>query len=100
MIIVSKRNIVIPSDDGKTSYFVPRDYIGKIPDWVTKTRYYGELVKDGKIVVSDTVKDKDVTAAEEKSVTDHAQEKAAEDVAEDVAEQEEKTEKRTRKKAE
>lgn len=96
MIIVSKRNIVIPSDDGKTSYFVPRDYIGKIPDWVTKTRYYGELVKDGKIVVSDTVKDKDVTAAEEKSVIDHAQEQAAED----VAEQEEKTEKRTRKKAE
>lgn len=92
MIIVSKRNIVIPSDDGKTSYFVPRDYIGKIPDWATKTRYYGELVKDGKIVVSDTIKDKDVTAAEEKSVTDHAQEQAAE--------QEEKTEKRTRKKAE
>lgn len=96
MIIVSKRNIVIPSDDGKTSYFVPRDYIGKIPDWVTKTRYYGELVKDGKIVVSDTIKDKDVTAAEEKSVTDHAQEQATED----AAEQEEKTEKRTRKKAE
>ncbi|MEI3523248.1 MAG: hypothetical protein V8Q36_03495 [Anaerotignum sp.] len=56
-VIISKRNIIIPSPDGRQAYPIPKDYIGSVPDWVTKTKYFKELVKDGKIAVSSTTKD-------------------------------------------
>ena len=45
-VIISKRNIIIPSPDGRQAYPIPKDYIGSVPDWVTKTKYFEELVKD------------------------------------------------------
>ena len=74
MIILSKRNIIIPSADGKVKRFIPKDYIGKVEDWVTKTDYYKALVADGKIVESNTTKDKDIDKAAEQPVIDNAQE--------------------------
>ena len=56
-VIISKRNIIIPSPDGRQAYPIPKDYIGSVPDWVTKTKYFKELVKDGKIALSSTAKD-------------------------------------------
>ena len=73
MIILSKRNVIIPSDDGKVKRFIPKDYVGKVEAWVTKTEYFKALVGDGKIVVSDTTKDKDVEKAATKKVVDNAQ---------------------------
>ena len=51
-VIISKRNIIIPSPDGRQAYPIPKDYIGSVPDWVSKTKYFKELVKDGKIAGS------------------------------------------------
>ncbi len=74
MFIVAKRNIVIPSEDSAIEYFIAKDYMGIVPEWVGKTKYFQELVEDGKIVAS-TPKDKDLDAAEEKEVIDNTREK-------------------------
>lgn len=71
MFILSKRSIIIKSDDGSARYKIAKDYIGPVPDWVTKTAYYKELVTDGKIVPT-SGKDKDLDKAAEKPVTDNA----------------------------
>ena len=63
MVIVSKRNIVIPSPDGKTSFTLHRDFVGEVPTWVSKTDYFKALVDDGKIIVSKGKKEKDIEAA-------------------------------------
>lgn len=78
MVILCKRNVIIPSDDGKASRFIPKDYIGKVEDWVTKTQYFNALVADGKIVITKTTKDADVDKAVEKPVTDHSRRKKSE----------------------
>lgn len=59
MYLFSKRNIVIPSPDGGLQYRIPRDYIGPVPDWVTKTDYFAALVADGKLLLT-TGTDKDI----------------------------------------
>nr|DAT36612.1 MAG TPA: hypothetical protein [Caudoviricetes sp.] len=78
MIIVANRNIIIPSTDGSKAYPVSRGYIGPVPDWVTDTDYFKALVKDGKIAVSETKKDKDIADAEQTEVLDRAQNRDAE----------------------
>ena len=121
-VIISKRNIIIPSPDGRQAYPIPKDYIGSVPDWVTKTKYFKELVKDGKIAVSSTTKDnaleqadaeaekaeqeareKAKAAAEAEKAEQEAREKAkaaaeAEKAEQEAAEKSEETEKLERKK--
>ena len=64
MFVVSKRNIILPSADGLKSYPLARNFMGEIPEWATKTAYFKELVKDGKISVPKSKKDKDILAEE------------------------------------
>lgn len=71
MIILCKRNVVIPSPDGVTGKYIPKDYIGTIDEWVTKTKYFKELVSDGKIVITETTKDKVIDEAVEAPVIDN-----------------------------
>lgn len=71
MIIMCKRNVIIPSPDGITGKYIPKDYIGQIDDWVTKTKYFDELVKDGKIVITGSTNDKAIDKAVEKTVIDN-----------------------------
>ena len=105
MIIFSKRNIIIPSADGKVKRFIPRDYIGKVEDWVTKTDYYKDLVADGKIVETNTTKDKDIDKAAEQPVIDNAKEnlkaeeetETVEEIEPESEEAQEETEKPKRK---
>ena len=87
-VIISKRNIIIPSPDGRQAYPIPKDYIGSVPDWVTKTKYFKELVKDGKIAVSSTTKDNALEQADAE----------AEKAEQEAAEKSEETEKLERKK--
>ena len=87
-VIISKRNIIIPSSDGRQAYPIPKDYIGSVPDWVTKTKYFKELVKDGKIAVSSTTKDSALEQADAE----------AEKAEQEAAEKSEETEKPERKK--
>lgn len=92
MVILCKRNVIIPSDDRTTQKYIPKDYIGKVEDWVTKTQYFNALVADGKIVITKSTKDSDVDKAVEKPVTDRSRrkkteeaEKAEENVTEETA---------------
>ena len=87
-VIISKRNIIIPSPDGRQAYPIPKDYIGSVHDWVTKTKYFEELVKDGKIAVSSTTKDNALEQADAE----------AEKAEQEAAEKPEETEKPERKK--
>lgn len=104
-VIISKRNIIIPSPDGRQAYPIPKDYIGSVPDWVSKTKYFKELVKDGKIAVSSTTKNNalEQADAEAKKAEQEAREKAkaaaeAEKAEQEAAEKPEETEKPERKK--
>ena len=51
MIVVSKRNIILPGPNGE-AFHMPRDYMGPVPDWAEKSAYFQALVSDGKIIVS------------------------------------------------
>lgn len=68
MFIMAKRNLVLPSADSTQHHRVQRDFVGEIPDWATKTRYFDRLVKDGKILIVPSHSDKDTQAAAEKDV--------------------------------
>lgn len=63
MFIVANRNIILPSADGSQSVRVERGFMGAIPDWAAKTPYFNALVKDGKIAVPKSKKDKDIRGA-------------------------------------
>lgn len=60
MFIMSKRNVELPSRDGTQTHKVEKDFIGTIPDWAARTPYFEALVKDGKIVLPASSKDKDL----------------------------------------
>lgn len=67
MFILAKRSVLLPSKDYSQSFPVFRGFAGEIPDWAAGTRYFKELVKEGKIVVPESRKDKDLQASAEKS---------------------------------
>lgn len=64
MFVVSKRNIILPGPDGK-KFRMSREYMGEVPGWAAKSDYFKALVKDGKVIVSGSRKDKDVQKAED-----------------------------------
>lgn len=63
MFIVSNRNIILPSPDGTAQHFVPRGYMGDIPEWATETAYFDSLVADGKIVITQSKRDAELADA-------------------------------------
>lgn len=65
MFIKANRNIVLPSSDGSATHFVPRDFVGHVSDHFCRTPYFDALVKDGKIVLPASTKDKAVDTAAE-----------------------------------
>lgn len=84
MVIMSKRNVIIPASNGETGKYIPKDYIGEIDKWVTETDYFKSLVADGKIVISASIKDKDIDKAAEKEIKDNTRRrKKAEETEED-----------------
>lgn len=66
MFIYSNRNVILRSQDGAQAYPVRRGFVGEIPNWAGDTDYFRALVKEGKITLPASHKDKDVQAAEEK----------------------------------
>lgn len=67
MFVVSKRNIIVPSQDGAREFPLPKGFMGEVPAWVSKSPYFKSLVNDGKVIVSKSKKDSDVAAAVEKT---------------------------------
>lgn len=82
MVIMAKRAVLFLDRITGAEFRAPNGYIGKCPDWVTKTRQFKEMVADGMIVASDTTKDKDLAAAENKAGKGKGKGKKAESVPE------------------
>lgn len=75
--VVSNRNIVIPSQDGRERVKIPKGFMGMVPDWVPKTAYFKALVADGKLIVSESKSDKDLER--ERKAAEKARRKAEEE---------------------
>lgn len=65
MFVISHRNIIVPSVDGRMAFNLPKGYIGSVPQWVESTAYFKALLADGKVSVSMTAKDKELETATE-----------------------------------
>lgn len=74
--VVSNRNIVIPSPDGRQRFKLPRGFMGAVPDWAAKTDYFKALAAEGKLVVSASKSDKDLE--KERRAAGQARKKAEE----------------------
>lgn len=79
MFIMSKRNIIIPSPDGKMSKKLHKGYVGAVEDWVTKTDYFKALVADKKIIITETTKDNELEKADVEKPVDNARDKIDEE---------------------
>ena len=53
MVVVSKRKILFTAPDKETTFLLLRDYMGPVPEWVTKLPYFSDLVSDGKILIAE-----------------------------------------------
>lgn len=61
--IVSNRNVVIPGPAGMQPCRLTRGWMGPVPDWVPETVYFKALEADGKVVRSQSRRDRDVRKA-------------------------------------
>lgn len=67
MLVLSKRNIVLPAPDGSTAVRLRAGMMETVPDWAANTEYFKALVADGKVAPSGR-SDKSAQAASEKKV--------------------------------
>lgn len=67
MVVLAKRNLVIPAPDGSDRVKLARGIVADVPDWAAQTAYFSALVADGKIVPT-RKSDKATQAAAEKPV--------------------------------
>ena len=51
MIVVSRRNIVIPGPGGER-FQMAKDYMGPVPAWAEGSAYLRALAADGKVILS------------------------------------------------
>lgn len=63
MFVMTKQAVLFRRPDGET-FRAPNGYVGAVPDWVTETKQFNRQVAAGKIVASQTAKDKDMEAAD------------------------------------
>lgn len=63
MFVMTKQAVLFHRPDGAI-FRVPNGYIGAVPDWVAETKQFKRQVAAGKIVSSQTSKDKDIETAE------------------------------------
>lgn len=66
MFVLARANVLFRADDG-TSFRIYRDQMGTVPAWVSDSAYFKALVKDGKILVTESTSDKAIAAAEKKA---------------------------------
>lgn len=67
MLVYSKVNAIIPSDDGREKVRVNRGEVAAVPEWCAATTYFKLLAADGKLVItSKATADQDVQQAEDK----------------------------------
>lgn len=67
MLVYSRVNAIIPSNDGREKVRVNRGVVAEVPKWALATAYYKALVADGKLVpTSKATADRDAQQAEDK----------------------------------
>ena len=66
MLVLAKRNIIIPCAEGNVP--LRMGMVENIPDKLMESKYVKDLIQDGKIVVPPSAKDKDMQEADEKPV--------------------------------
>ena len=67
MFILARKNIALPSKDYTSFFRVRTGDLVEVPEQFCSTPYFLALVKDGKIAVPETKREKDVVAADEKA---------------------------------
>lgn len=54
MFVLAKRNIIIPAvEPGAAPVTLHKDLFATVPEWAAQTPYFQQLVKDGKLIVTD-----------------------------------------------
>ena len=61
MFVLPRVNAIIKGSNGE-SYRLYKNTMGAVPKWVEDSAYFRALVQDGKIVVTESTKDKVVEA--------------------------------------
>ncbi len=64
MWVISKRNVFFKNEADEV-FGMPKEYMGDVPEWVTKTDFFKALVRDGLVIVTETTKDKEIQAKAE-----------------------------------
>ena len=68
MFVIAKRNIIIPAvEPGVAPVALHKDLFAAVPEWAAQTDYFQQLVKDGKLIVTDH-SDKFTQAAADKKL--------------------------------
>lgn len=68
MLVYSRVNAIIPSNDGREKVRLNRGVVADVPKWALATAYYKALVADGKLVPTTSNKaDADAEKAEAKA---------------------------------
>ena len=67
MLVLSKRNIIIPAPDGSAAVRLRAGLMETVPDWAAETPYFKALVADGKVVPSGATDKEAQKAAEKKT---------------------------------
>lgn len=57
MVVLSKRNIILPGPEGR-KFLLRKDYVGSIPDWAEDSAYLKALIADGKVILPEERKGK------------------------------------------
>ena len=66
MFVFVTPSVILPPPAAPRAFPVSRGFVGEIPDWAADTDYFRALVKDGKISLPASHKDRDVEAAQKK----------------------------------
>lgn len=65
MLVYSRVNAVIPSNDGREKVRLNRGIVADVPEWCAATNYFQLLAADGKLVITNKAEaDRDAEKAE------------------------------------
>ncbi len=65
MLVIARGNFLF-RDNGE-NYLLKGGVLTSVPDWVTKSAFFGALVQEGRIAISDSTSDKKVVKAIEEA---------------------------------
>ena len=65
MFVYASRSLLLPSKDHSRVFPLPRGYTGEVPDWAADTDYFQALVREKKIVLPESKRDRDLQTAQE-----------------------------------